>query len=149
MASIVRNARGSNQDAPIVWVPIDVSQTIEQGDLVQIDGTSRKGELAVAASTTIVGIAQSPITTGVSVTADDQIPVSLVRGMVIRLAVDQTGSKKTFDATDKYTTAYDLKDELSVNPDDTTGGMCYVQDYDNTAHTVDVIIADANLANVG
>lgn len=149
MASIVRNARGSNQDAPVVWLPIDVSQTIEVGDLIQIDATSRKGELAIAASTTLVGIAQQAITTGVAVTDADQIPVSIIRGMVIRLAVDQGGSKKTFASTDKYTTAFDLKDEVSVNPDDTTDGMCLVQDYDNTAHTVDVIIADANLANVG
>lgn len=149
MAKIVRSARGANQDAPVVWLPIDVSQTIEIGDLIQLDGTSRKGEVAVAASTTLVGIAQQAITTGVSVTAEDQIPVSIIRGMVVRLNVDQTGSKKTFDDTDKYTTAYDLKDEVSVNPDDTTGGMCYVQEYDNTAHTVDVIFADANLANVG
>lgn len=146
---IVRSARGANQDAPIYWLAIDVSQTINIGDLIQIDATSRKGEIAVAASTTIVGIAQEAITTGLSVTADDQIPVALVRGMVVRMAVDQTGTKKTFLDTDKYTTAYDLKDETSINPDDTTGGMCYVQDYDNTAHTVDVIFADANLANVG
>jgi len=146
---IVRSARGANQDAPIYWLPIDVSQTIEEGDLVQIDGTSRKGEVAVAASTTIVGIAQAAITTGVAVTSADKIPVALVRGMVVRMSVDQTGSKKTFADTDKYTTAYDLKDETSINPDDTTGGMCYVQDYDNTAHTVDVIFADASLANVG
>lgn len=146
---IVRSARGANQDAPIYWLEIDVSQTIEEGDLIQLDGSSRKGELAVAASTTIVGIAQAPITTGVSVTGADKIPVALVRGMVVRMAVDQSGSKKTFASTDKYTTAYDLKNETSINPDDTTGGMCNVQDYDNDAHTVDVIFTDASLANVG
>lgn len=146
---IVRSARGANQDAPIYWLAIDVSQTINVGDLVQIDATSRKGEVSVAASTTIVGIAQEAITTGASVTDADQIPIALVRGMVVRLPFSTSGTKTSFADTDKYTTAYDLSNKTTLNPDDTTGGMCYVQAYDNTADTVDVIFADANLANVG
>lgn len=147
MAQIVRSARGANQDAPIVSLTIDASQTIELGDLIQLDATSRLGEAAVAATTTLVGIAQQAVTTGAGETAD--IPVALIRGMVIRLAVSQAGTKKTFATTDKYTTAYDLLNKTTVAPDDTTGGMCYVQDFDNTAHTVDVIIADAAISNVG
>lgn len=146
---IVRSARGANQDAPIYWLAIDVSQTINVGDLIQIDATSRKGEVAVAASTTLVGIAQEAITTGASVTSDDVIPVALVRGMVVRLPYSTAGTKTSFADTDKYTTAYDLLNKTTLAPDDTTGGMCYVQAYDNTADTVDVIFADANLANVG
>jgi len=145
---IVRSARNADNVPIIVHVAIDDSQTIAIGDLIQVDGTSRKGEVAVAASSTIVGIAQEAITT-TTATAADVIPVLLVRGQVIRMAVDQTGTKKTFADTDKYTTAYDLKDKTSINPDDTTGGMCYVQAYDNTANTVDVIFADANLINIG
>lgn len=149
MPSIVRNARGANQDAPIVWVDIDVSQTISVGDLIQIDSTSRKGEVAVAASTTLVGIAQKAITTSGSVTSADKIPVALIRGMVVRLPFATGGTKTTFADTDKYTTAYDLSNKTTLNPDDTTGGMCYLQDYNNTAATVDVIFADASIANVG
>lgn len=149
MPSIVRSARGANQDAPVVWVPIDVSQTINVGDLIQIDGTSRKGKVAVAASTTLAGIAQDAITTGGSVTAADQIPVALIRGMVIRLPFATGGTKTSFADTDKYTTAYDLSNKTTLNPDDTTGGMCYIQAYNNTAATVDVIFADANLVNIG
>lgn len=146
---IVRSARNADNVPVIYHLAIDVSQTIAVGDLVQIDGTSRLGEVAVAASTTIVGIAQEAITTGASVTSADTIPVVLVRGMVVRAAVSQAGTKKTFADTDKYTTAYDLLDKTTIAPDDTTGGMAYVQGYDNTANTVDFIIADANLVNIG
>jgi len=118
------------------------------GDLIQIDATSKKGEVAIAASTTIVGIAQQAITT-TTATALDVIPIALVKGEVIRAAVSQAGTKKTFATTDKYLTAYDLLNKTTIAPDDTTGGMCMVQDYDNTAHTVDFIIADANLAYIG
>lgn len=149
MASIVRSARTSD-NVPVVVGGILVadSQTIKAGDLVQINGTSRKLEAAVAASTTIAGIANHDITT-TTATASDVLSITKVRGQVIRLAVDQTGTKKTFAQTDAYTTAFDLKDKKSVNPDDTTGGMLYVQAWDNTANTVDVIIADANLVNIG
>lgn len=146
---IVRSARGANQDAPIYWLAIDVSQTINVGDLIQIDATSRKGEVAVAASTTIVGIAMDAITTGATVTDADVIPIALVRGMVVRAPYSTAGTKTSFADTDKYTTAYDLLNKTTIAPDDTTSGMCYIQAYDNTQDTADVIFADASLANVG
>lgn len=145
---IVRSAKNDSNVPIIKWVDIDDSQTIAEGDLIQIDATSKKGEVAIAASTTIVGIAQQAITT-TTATAADKIPIALVKGEVIRAAVSQAGSKKTFATTDKYLTAYDLLNKTTIAPDDTTGGMCMVQDYDNTAHTVDFIIADANLAYIG
>lgn len=149
MPSIVRSARNADNVPIIYHLAIDVSQTINVGDLIQIDATSRKGEVAIAASTTIVGIAQEAITTGGTVTADDTIPVALVRGMVVRMPYATGGTKTSFADTDKYTTAYDLSNKTTLNPDDTTGGMCYIQAYDNTADTVDVIFADASLANIG
>lgn len=145
---IVRSAKNADNVPIIVHLAIGDSQTINVGDLIQIDATSRKGVVAVAASTTIVGIAQQDITT-TTATSADVIPVVLVRREVVRMAVSQAGTKKTFADTDKYTTAYDLLDKTTINPDDTTGGMCYVQGFDNTANTVDVIFADANLANAG
>ncbi len=148
MSRFIRSRTNVDNQPISRTLPVGDSQTIAVGDLVQIDATSRKLVLAVAASTTIVGIAEQAITT-TTATADDKIIVTLIRDAVVRLDVDQTGTKTSFATTDKYTTAYDLKDETSVNPDDTTGGMCYVQDYDNTNHTVDVIFADASLANVG
>lgn len=146
---IVRSTRNSDNVPIIVHVKIDVSQTIAVGDLVQIDATSRLGEAAIAASTTIAGIALEAITTGASVTDANTIPVALVRGQVVRAAVSQAGTKKTFAEADKYTTAYDLLDKTTIAPDDTTGGMCYVQGFNNTKNTVDFIVAEANLVNIG
>lgn len=145
---IVRSAKNADNVPIIVWIAMADSQTINRGDLIQINSSSRKGEAAVAASTTIVGIAEQAITT-TTATAADIIPVAIVRREVVRMAVSQAGTKKTFADTDKYTTAYDLLNKTTIAPDDTTGGMCYVQAYDNTNNTVDVIFADANLANVG
>ena len=145
---IVRSATNSDNVPIIYHLAIDDTQTINVGDLIQLDATSKKGEVAVAASTTIVGIAMEAITT-TTATAADVIPIALVRGFVVRAAVSQAGTKKTFATTDKYLTAYDLLNKTTIAPDDTTGGMCYVQDYDNTANTVDVIFAEANLAYIG
>ena len=127
---------------------VDDSQTIAIGDLLQIESTAGKLELAVAASTSIVGIALEAITT-TTATAADVIPVALVRGQVVRVDVYQGGGKDTFDQADFYLTAYDLEDEVSIDPNDTTNGMCYVVANDQTADTADVIFADASLANVG
>lgn len=149
MASIVRSVTNADNVPTVVHIPIDINQTIANGDIVQIDGISRKGEAAEPASTTIVGIALEPITTGGTVTAADTIPVALVRNQVVRVAFITSGTKKTFADTDKFTTAFDLENKTSIDPDDTTGGMCYVQAYNNAAATVDVIFANANLANVG
>src|SRR5690606_33465623 len=117
MASIVRSVTNADNVPTVVHLAVDVSQTITAGDLVQIDATSRKLEVAVGASTTIVGIALESITTGVAVTAADTIPVALVRNQVVRLPFITSGSKTTFADTDKYTTAYDLEDENSIDPD--------------------------------
>lgn len=133
----------------IVHLPVQASTTIQKDTLVQIDATSRKLEPATEASQTIVGIAMQDYTTGAQVTDADSIPVALVRGWVIRIPFITSGTKKDFSDTDRYLTAFDLEDEDSIDPDDTTGGMCYVQAYDNNAKTVDVIIGAANLANVG
>ena len=145
---IVRSATNADNVPIIYHLAIDDSQTIDVGDLIQIDATSKKGEVAVAASTTIAGIAMEAITT-TTATVADVIPIALVRGQVVRMAVSQAGTKKTFATTDKYLTAYDLLNKTTIAPDDTTGGMCYVQDFDNTANTVDVIFAEANLAYIG
>ena len=104
--------------------------------------------LAVSASRSIVCIALEGICT-TTASAADVIPVALVRGQVVRVDVYQGGGKDTFDQADFYLTAYDLEDEVSVDPNDTTNGMCYVVANDQTANTADVIFADASLANVG
>lgn len=145
---IVRSAKNSDNVPIVVNINVADSQTINVGDLLQINATSKLAEVAVAASTTIVGIANTAITT-TTATATDIVSVTLIRREVVRMAVSQAGTKKTFATTDKYLTAYDLLNKTTIAPDDTTGGMCYVQGYDNTLNTVDVIFAEANIANVG
>lgn len=145
---IVRSSKNSDNIPIVVQLLVDDNQTIAVGDLLEISSSARKLEVAVAASTTIVGIANQAVTT-TTATAADVCSVTLVRGEVVRAAVSQAGTKKTFAQTDAYTTAYDLLNKTTIAPDDTTGGMCYVQAWDNTAHTVDFIIAVANLANIG
>jgi hypothetical protein len=144
MATYKRSITGRNEPVT-VNLNIAASQTITAGDLLQINATSRKGEAAVAASTTLFGIAQADITTGASVDDTDSIPVTLLEGAVIR--IDYTGTTKTSLAeTDLYSTAFDLSDKKTLNLDDTTGGMCKVLAFDNDNDTADVVIARANLA---
>lgn len=145
---IVRSAKNADNVPIVVTVGVADTQTIVAGDLLQINATSKLAEVAVAASTTIVGIANVSITTATAALTD-VVSITLVKNEVVRMAVSQAGTKKTFATTDKYLTAYDLLNKTTIAPDDTTGGMCYVQAYDNTLNTVDVMFALANLANVG
>lgn len=125
------------------WINIDVSQTIEVGDLIQIDSTSRLGEVATAASTTLFGIAEKAITTGASVVAGvDRIPVTLLKGALIR--IDTTDGDLA--VAGMYTTLYDLGTKKTLKVDDTTNGMLQVFAYDNTANTADVVVAVSALA---
>jgi hypothetical protein len=145
MARYIKSAITGGNLPIIEYVEIDANQTIKQGDLIQIDATSRKGVVAVAASTSLVGIAGDDITTGASVTSKDRIPVTLIRGSVMR--IDYTGTTKTTLADgDKYLTSFDLSDKKTLNLDDTTGGMLKVIAFDNTKKTADVIALEANLA---
>lgn len=144
MARYVRHIDGRNEPV-IEYVNIAANQTIKVGDLIQINATSKKGEAAVAASTTLVGIAQKDITTGASVGAADRIPVTLLKNAVIR--IDYIGTTKTTLAeTDLYLTKFDLNDKKSVNLDDVTGGMVQVLEYNNTAKRLDCVFSAANLA---
>lgn len=139
MARFIETIDGRNQ-AVVKNFNVGASQTINEGDLVQIDSTTRKLVVAVAASTTIVGIANRSITTGSTVTAKDNIGVTLLKNAVIRIPYVGT-TKSTLAETDLYTTKFDLSDKTSINLDDTTGGMCQVLAYDNTKKTADVVIS--------
>ncbi|WP_199614648.1 hypothetical protein [Paenibacillus alkalitolerans] len=141
MARYIKSLSGYNQ--PITMkVLVAASQTIEEGDLLQV--ASGRASTAVAASTTIIGIALEAVTTGASVDDDDTVLVQLIADAVIR--IDYTGTTKTSLANaDLYGTAFDLSDEKTINLDDTTGGMCFVVGFDNTEDTADVVINRANL----
>lgn len=147
MARFVRSISNYNEPTAVEW-RVAASQTINQGDLVAIDATSRYLIPAVAASANLVGIAAQSITTSASVTPNDKIAVLPLTDVVIR--VSYAGSTKTTLAdTDLVTTLFDLSNATTINLDDTTGGMCSVVDYDNTRKTADVIIAAANIKKIG
>lgn len=144
MAQFIKSLFKSENRPATLWINIAASQTIKQGDLIQINATSHLGEAAVSASATIAGIADADITTGASPVAGvDQIPVTLVRGEVVRIAYIGT-TKPTLAPADLYTTKFDLSDKKTLNLDDTTDGMCQVIAYDNTKKTADVVIATDN-----
>lgn len=147
MARYIRHIQGYNQPIAKRW-RVKASTTINEGDLVAIDSSSRYLIPAVAASSAIAGIAGQSITTGASVTDKDAIDVQPVLDCVIRVAF--TGSSKTTLAdTDLATTLFDLSNATTINLDDTTGGMCSVMEYNNTKGWADVIIASANIAKIG
>lgn len=139
MARFIEMIDGRNQ-AVVKNFNVGASQTINEGDIVQIDATTRKLVVGVAASTTLVGIANRSITTGASPTAKDNIGVTLFKNAVVRVPYVGT-TKTTLAETDLYTTKFDLNDKTSINLDDTTGGMCQVIAYNNTAKTADVVIS--------
>ena len=146
MARFIRTLHGYNQPVAVRW-RVAINQTINVGDIVQLNSTSRYLEAGVAASTTLVGIAEEAITTGGTVTSKDAIPVTPLTGGVFR--VPFTGSTKTTLAdTDLVTTAFDLSNKTTINLDDTTGGMCSVLGYNNTAGYADVAFATANVARI-
>lgn len=144
MPRYVRNIDGHNQPVTIS-VNIDINQTIVIGDLILIDATTRKGQVGVAASATLIGIANAAITTGGTVTTADNIPVILLDSAIFR--IDYIGTTKTsLVEADLYSTLFDLANKTSIDLDDTTGGMCRVVGYDNTNKTADVVFARANYA---
>jgi len=147
MARFIRTILGYNDPVEIPW-RVKASTTINEGDLVAIDATTKYLIPAVAASTDLVGIAQQTITTTATITPDDAITVIPLTDAVIR--IEFTGSTKTTLAdTDLVTVLFDLTDANTMNLDDTTGGMCSVVDYNNTLKYADVIIADANIKKIG
>jgi len=145
MARYLYSALTGTNDSKTTTLKIGASQTIAIGDILAIDATTKRGIAAVGASTALYAIAAAAITTTASPTSADKIPVTLLKGAVIRIPFITAGTKKTFADTDLFITKFDLKDKVSVDPDDVTGGMCHIIDYDNTALTVDVVFDDANL----
>lgn len=141
MAKYLYNVDGRNQPVTLT-IPVAASQTIEEGDLVEMDG-SGKGQPAQAESDTIIGIAQYGIETGASVDESDAIAVTSVEGIAFQ--IDVTGSDIT-DSDLFGDTVFDLSDEKTLNQADTTNGMLKVLAYDNDNNTADVVVQRANYA---
>lgn len=147
MARYIRHISGYNQPIAKGW-RVAASTTINEGDLVQLNAASKYLEPAVAASTTLVGIAQQSITTDASVTPDDEIDIIPLSGLVVRLPYIGTTKTSLTDA-DLATTLFDVTSAGKVSLDDTTGGMCSVVGYDNDKKTADVIFATDNVVRIG
>lgn len=147
MARFIRTVLGYNDPIEIPW-RVKASTTINEGDLVAIDATTKYLIPAVAASTSLAGIAQQSIVTGATVTVDDNITILPLTDAVIRIEYAGT-TKTTLADTDLVTVLFDLTDANTMNLDDTTGGMCSVVDYNNTGKWADVIIKDANILKIG
>lgn len=138
----LRSLTTGNNNPDIDYFNVGANQMIKSGDFVQINATTGLLEVAASASTTIVGLANGDITTGATVT-NENLPVVLAHGAVIRMNFSNAGTKKTFTQADLYTKAFDISDPVTVNPDDTTGGMMQVVAYDNDKLTVDVVVTAA------
>lgn len=139
MARFIEMIDGRNQ-AVVKYFNVGASQTIKEGDALQIDAATGKVVVAVAASTTLIGVANKDITTGSTVTSKDNIGVTLFKNSVFRFPYSGT-TKTTLAETDLYTVKFDLANKNSINLDDTTGGMCQVIAYDNAKKTADVVIS--------
>jgi len=147
MARYIRTISGYNEPIAKEW-RVAASKTINEGDIVEIDETSRYLQPASAGSETIVGVALESITTGAQVTPEDKIKFIPATGCVFR--VKFTGTVKTTLAdTDLGATKFDLSDAQTINLDDTTVGMCRVVGYNNTLGYADIIIDKANVVEIG
>lgn len=142
--TVVRRVQTGNNNPDVEYFNVAASQTIAVGDLVQINSTTGLLEVAVAASTTIVGLSNEAITTGATVAATDNIPVVLAKNAIIRINFTTAGTKKTLLQADLFSKSFDLSNKTTINPDDVTGGMCQVVGFNNANATADVVILAAN-----
>lgn len=147
MARFIRAVEGYNMPVAVAWRVL-INQTIKEGDLVELDSTTRQIKSANPGDTTYVGIAMEDITTGGTVTPDDKIMVLPITNCVIRM--DYAGTTKTSLAdTDLVTTLFDISNPRTINLDDVTGGSASVVGYDNARKWADVIISDTHIKKLG
>lgn len=152
MARFIRSIIGYNDPIAVEW-QVGPNVTILEGDIVELDGTTREIKKSNATDTTNIGIAQQGIVTGGTVTPDDKIAVIPLTDIVAR--IDYVGTTKTSLATtDLVTTLFALKAPSAgtvsqMDLDVTAGGWCSVVAYDNVRKTADVIFKDANIAKIG
>lgn len=133
MARFIEMIDGRNQ-AVVKYFNVGANQNIKEGDAVQIDSATGKLVAAVAASTSLVGVANRSITTGGTVSAKDNIGVTLFKNSAFRFAY--TGADPT--EVDLYTAKVDLDDVLTIDMDATTGNFVVIA-YDTKNKTVDVV----------
>lgn len=147
MAHFIRTAIGYNDPIAVSW-RVMANTTINEGDLVEVDGTTKYLKPAVAGDTTYAGIAQESITTGATITVEDAISIIPLTDVIFRIAFDTSGAKKTLAETDLATVKFALKTADSIDPNVTTGAFT-VMDYDNTKLYADVICAADHIVVLG
>lgn len=136
MARFIEQVDGRNQ-AVVINFNVDANQTISEGDPVEVNATTGKIRAASTGSTTLVGAANRAITTGATVTAANNIGVTLFKNAVHRFPYVGT-TKTSLTEADLYTKKFDLSSK-SINLDTATGGQFIVKAYNNTNKTVDVV----------
>jgi hypothetical protein len=146
MARFIRTAIGYNDPIELSW-RVMANTTINEGDLVEVDGTTKYLKPAVAGDTTYAGIAQQSIVTGATVTVDDAISIIPLTDVVFRIPFDTSGAKKTFADTDLANVKFALKTANSIDPNVTTGAFTLL-DYNNTKLYADVICADDHIVKL-
>ncbi|MDR6555439.1 hypothetical protein [Paenibacillus qinlingensis] len=130
--------RIDGRNAP-VQIPFQVglSQTINIGDMVQIDPVTKYLILATTDSTTLVGAAAQAITTGPVIDPAAVIPVRMFYDSLFRIDYSTAGVKTSFDNTDRYITKFNLLNEEQIDPDNIVDGQFVVFAFDNINFTVD------------
>lgn len=147
MARFIRTILGYNDPIEIPW-RVKASTTINEGQLVSIDATTRYLVPAVAGDTNMAGIAQQGITTGATVTPDDKITILPIIESVIR--IPYVGATKTSLAdTDLVETLFNINNSGVLNLDNTTNGTFSVVDYNNTLKYADVIAIETAIKKIG
>lgn len=109
---------------------VNDSQTLVVGDLLIVSSGKASKAAEAVSDDTILGIATSNITTTTATTSDFIEYIPIFPDMLFR--VTYTGSSKTsLAATDLQATAFDITTAHKLDLDDTTGGIMYVEDYNN------------------
>jgi hypothetical protein len=127
---------GRAEPLTLKW-PVAANQTIARGVLTGL--SAGKAALAAAGSTVVLGVAQSPLTTGGAPTSADVVDVIVSPDAVYEVDY-QTGAKTSLTDAD-LGTAFDITAAGDkINLDDTVGGMCIVIGYDNVKKTAKVLV---------
>ena len=117
--------------------PVNVSQTIYEGDIVVLSSNKVSIAADAASAGTVLGVAASSIVTGGAVTAADVIKVDINPDSIYR-------SKYTGSATPAIGNKYDMGTAAyEFDSDDTTGGYIQVVgNVDTTNKEADVILCN-------
>ena len=115
-------------------IAVNANQTINEGDIVILSGGKASIAADAASTGTVLGVSNTSITTGGSVTADDVIKVDVNPNSLYRMSY--IGS-----ATPVIGTKYDLgAAAYQFDTDDTTGGFIQVVEKVDTTNKNAVVL---------